>query len=112
MNEFRIEILTSAAKQLDTVFRSDRKLAAQFAKHIESLVQTPYPQDVVILAHAETYDLCRTKIGRKWRLIYAVIGEHAVILVVEATSREGAYKGRDLETLRNRIQTFLDMLSE
>jgi mRNA-degrading endonuclease RelE of RelBE toxin-antitoxin system len=112
MSEYRIEIQPAAAKQLSTIYRSDRKLAAQFDRSIQALAQTPYPPDVVILEHCDIYDMCRTKIGRSWRLLYAVIEGHAVILVLEALSREGAYKGKELETLRNRIQIFLDMLSQ
>lgn len=110
--EHQIRIHSAAAKQLDMIYRSDRKLAAQFAKHIQSLAQTPYPRDVTILEHSDTYDMCRTKIGRSWRLLYAVIGGQAVILVLEAISREGAYKGKELDTLRSRIQAFLDTFTK
>jgi mRNA-degrading endonuclease RelE of RelBE toxin-antitoxin system len=109
--EHKVEVHPAAAKQLETLYRSDRKLSAQFTKHILALAQTPYPKDVVILEHTSIYDLCRTKVGRSWRLVYAVIGGRAVVLILEAVSREGAYKGKELETLRNRIQTFLDTLS-
>jgi mRNA-degrading endonuclease RelE of RelBE toxin-antitoxin system len=111
-SEHQIEIHPAAAKQLDAIFRADRKLAAQFTKRIRTLAQSPYPQDVIVLEHSDTYDVCRTKIGRSWRLLYAVIGGRTLILVLEAISREGAYKGKELETLRNRIQAFLDTFSK
>lgn len=112
MSEYRVKFHSVAVKQLDAIYRSDRKLAAQFDKHIQALAQTPYPRDVAILEHNDSFDICRTKVGRSWRLVYTVVGEYMLILVLEAESREGAYKGKKLETLRNRIQTFLDMLSE
>ena len=107
----RVEIHPAALKQLEKLYRSDRKLAARFDRHIRALAQTPYPQDVVILERTQSYDLCRTRVGRSWRLLYAVIGERAVVLVVEAVSRQGAYKGDELDTLRHRIQSFIDTLS-
>jgi mRNA-degrading endonuclease RelE of RelBE toxin-antitoxin system len=110
--EYRVVIHPAAAKQLDKLYRSDRKLFTQFHKHIQELAQTPYPQDRVILDHTDEFDMCRTKVGRSWRLVYAVIGGHTVVLILETVSRESAYKGKELETLRNRIQTFLDMLSK
>ena len=112
MSGYRIATHTVAAKQLESIYRSDRKLAAQFDKCIQGLVNVPYPQDVAILQHTEEYDLCRTKVGRSWRLLYAVMGGRAVLLVLEAISRESAYKGKELETLRSRIRVFLDLLSK
>jgi mRNA-degrading endonuclease RelE of RelBE toxin-antitoxin system len=108
---YRVEIHPAALKQLEKLYRSDRKLAARFDQHIRALVRIPYPRDVVILERARSYDMCRTRVGKSWRLIYAVIGDCAVILVVEAISRQGAYMGDELHTLRNRIQAFIDTLS-
>lgn len=109
--EHRVELHPAAVKQLEKLYRSDRTLAAQFARHIRALAQVPYPKDVVILERSQEYDMCRTKVGRSWRLLYAVMGDRAVVLILEAVSRQGAYKGKELETLHNRIQAFLDTLS-
>jgi mRNA-degrading endonuclease RelE of RelBE toxin-antitoxin system len=108
---YRVEVHPAAVKQLERLYRSDRKLAARFDQHIRALVQIPYPKDVVILERTEAYDMCRTRVGRSWRLIYAVIGDRAIVLVVEAISRQSAYKADALDTLRNRIQAFIDTLS-
>ena len=108
---YRVEIHPAAVKQLEKLYRSDHKLAARFDQQIRALAQLPYPKDVVILERTQTYDMCRTRVGRSWRLIYAVIGDRAVVLIVEAISRQGAYKGDELDTLRNRIQAFIDTLS-
>ena len=108
---YRVEIHPAAVKQLERLYRSDRKLAERFDQHIRALAQLPYPKDVVIRERTQSSDMCRTRVGRSWRLIYAVIGDRAVVLIVEAISRQGAYKGDELDTLRNRIQAFIDTLS-
>jgi mRNA-degrading endonuclease RelE of RelBE toxin-antitoxin system len=112
MNEpaHRVELHPAAVKQLEKLYRSDRKLATRFAQQIRMLTQTPYPKDVVILESTQEYDMCRTKVGRSWRLLYAVIGSRTIVLILEAVSRQGAYKANELETLHSRIQAFLDTL--
>lgn len=102
---YGIQLHPAAEKQLERLYRSDRKLAARFDRHIQELAHNPYPADVKILEHTDAYDLCRTRVGQAWRLQYAVLGRQLLVLIVEAGPRQNAYQ--NLETLLRRIETYL-----
>lgn len=87
-------------KALRKIVKADRTLYKRFDEKINELSNDPYPIDVVVLRHTEEYDLCRTKIGQKWRLIFGVIGELMVVLILDAVSRESAYEDLDLLAIR------------
>ncbi len=87
-------------KTLRKVAKADRTLYKRFDEKINELSDNPYPTDVVVLRHTEEYDLCRTKIGQKWRLIFSVIEHEMVVLILDAVSRESAYEDLDLLAMR------------
>jgi mRNA-degrading endonuclease RelE of RelBE toxin-antitoxin system len=89
---YEVRLHPAADKQLQRLYRSDRKLAARFAQHIRGLARQPYPTDVKILERRQEYDLCRTRVGADWHLQYAVIGQRLIVLVLEAGPRQGAYQ--------------------
>ena len=87
-------------KALRKIAKADRTLYKRFDEKINELSNNPYPKDVVVLRHTAEYDLCRTKIGQKWRLIFGVIDDHLVVLILDAVSRESAYEDLDLLAIR------------
>lgn len=97
-------------KALRKIAKADRTLYRRFDTAIIALSQNPYPTDVVVLRHTEEYNLCRTKIGQKWRLIYGVIGDKMVVLLLDALSRENAYD--DLDMLAIRLEQELEPLDD
>ena len=87
-------------KALRKIAKSDRTLYKRFDEKINELSNNPYPADVFVLHHTEEYDLCRTKIGQKWRLIFGIMDRKMIVLILDAVSREGAYEDLDLLAIR------------
>ncbi len=97
---YTIIVETHCQKALRKIAQSDRTLLRQFDEHILALAHNPYPPDVVILRHTEQYDLCRTKVGRKWRLLYGVVAGKLIILILDAVACEAAYENLDVLAIR------------
>jgi mRNA-degrading endonuclease RelE of RelBE toxin-antitoxin system len=101
---YEIVLHPEVDKALRRLAKSDRKLAQRFDEAIQEISNDPYPAGVTVLKHKVAYDLCRVKVGKSWRLVYGVVNDRLVVLLLDATSREGAY--RNLDTLLTRLDEF------
>jgi mRNA-degrading endonuclease RelE of RelBE toxin-antitoxin system len=103
---YRIIFLPTAEKSYLKLARSDKKLIQRFDQKLQELSEQPYPSDVIIIKRTNRYDLCRSKVGQSWRILYAVAGNILIVLIADITSRESAYG--NIDTLLSRVENFLD----
>jgi mRNA interferase RelE/StbE len=101
--DYEILIDADCEKVLRKIARADRKLYARIDAAILSLAANPRPPQCRPLktAHSTIY---RIPVGRSWRILYAIIDDRLIVLLLDVTSREGAYD--NLETLLDRLERF------
>jgi mRNA interferase RelE/StbE len=88
MNEQSWRIQTE--RQVDkTLRRLPKPLLARIRAAIVSLADDPRPYGYRKLVGFE--DLYRIRVG-DWRIVYAIKDEQLIILIVEVSSRGGAYR--------------------
>ena len=101
---YEISIDPDCETVLRKLARSDRKLMARVDATIQALGDEPRPANCKQLKTPRNV-LYRVPVGRSWRIIYAVIDDRLIILLLDVSSREGAYQ--NLDTLMNRLERFL-----
>ena len=110
MSQYRIIFLPLAEKSYIRLARSDKKLIQRFDQKLQELAEQPYPSEVIIIKRTSRYDLCRSKVGQSWRILYAVANDLLVVLIADVTSRENAYG--NIDTLLSRLELFLDTVEK
>ena len=86
MVSYRIEIKSSAAKELEKL---PRKMIPRVVAIIKGLADNPYPQGVRKLAGFEhTY---RVRVG-DYRILYDVFEKKLIIEIIRIRQRKDAYK--------------------
>ena len=86
MVSYRIEIKSSAAKELEKL---PRQMVSRVVAAIKGLAETPYPQGVRKLVGFEhTY---RVRVG-DYRILYDVLDKKLVIEIIRIRHRKDAYK--------------------
>lgn len=110
MSQYRIIFLPSAEKSYLKLAKSDKKLIQRFDQTLHKLANEPYPPEAIVIKHTDRYDLCRSKVGQSWRILYAVVNDLLVVLIADVTSRENAYG--NIDTLLSRLEIFLDAVEK
>lgn len=100
---YEILIDSDCEKALRKLARADRKLYARIDAAILSLATNPRPPQSRQLNTARN-TIYRIPVGRSWRILYAIIDDRLIVLLLDVTSREGAYD--NLETLLERLERF------
>jgi len=103
-SSYEISIDPDCEKVLRKLARSDRKLMARVDATIQALRTDPRPASCKQLRTPRNV-LYRVPVGRSWRIVYAGVDDRLDILLLEVSSREGAYQ--NLDTLVNRLERFL-----
>ena len=86
MVSYRIEIKSSAAKELEKL---PRQMVSRVITTIKGLAENPYPQGVRQLAGFEhTY---RVRVG-DYRILYDVLDKRLVVEIIRIRHRKDAYK--------------------
>ena len=86
MVSYRIEIKSSAAKELEKL---PRQMVSRVVAAIKGLAENPYPQGVRKLAGFEhTY---RVLVG-DYRILYDVLDKRLVVEIIRIRHRKDAYK--------------------
>ena len=86
MVSYRIEIKSSAAKELEKL---PRQMIPKVVDAIKGLAENPYPQGVRKLAGFEhTY---RVRVG-DYRILYDVLDKRLVVEIIRIRHRKDAYK--------------------
>ena len=86
MVSYRIEIKSSAAKELEKL---PRQMVSRVVATIKGLAENPYPQGVRKLAGFEhTY---RVRVG-DYRILYDVLDKRLVVEIIRIRHRKDAYK--------------------
>jgi mRNA-degrading endonuclease RelE of RelBE toxin-antitoxin system len=107
---YEIIFLPTAEKSYLKPARSDKKLIQRFDQKLQELAEQPYPAEVIVIKRTARYDLCRSKVGQSWRILYAVVSDRLIVLVADVISRESAYG--NIDVLLTRVEIFLDALEE
>ena len=105
---YEIIFLPTAEKSYLKLARSDKKLIQRIDQKLQELAEQPYPAEVVVIKRTARYDLCRSKVGQSWRILYAVVDDVLVVLIADVTSRESAYS--NIDTLLSRVELFWEAL--
>ena len=107
---YEIIFLPTAEKSYLKLARSDKKFIQRFDQKLQELAEQPCPAEVVVIKRTTRYDLCRSKVGQSWRILYAVVDNMLVVLIADITSRESAYN--NIDTLLSRVESFLEALEK
>jgi len=103
-HSYEISIDPDCEKVLKKLARSDRKLMTRVDATIQALADEPRPVNCKQLKTPRNI-LYRVPVGRSWRIIYAIVDDRLIVLLLDVSSREGAYQ--NLDTLMNRLERYL-----
>ena len=85
---YSIELSKEAADDIDTLYRSDRKLFHRIIKKMESLEDSPYEGKPLVENHKGEFSL---RVGN-YRIVYEIDSPNHIIYILTAKHRKHVYR--------------------
>ena len=85
---YSIELSREAAGDIDTLYRSDRKLFHRIVKKIESLEESPYEGKPLVGSHKGEFSL---RVGN-YRVVYEMDSSNHILYVLTVKHRRHVYR--------------------